>query len=90
MTYEEERALHPEPVVLPIKTRVPSKWMIIDRETGLAWEFREGSWQRVNRCSRCSALHGLEVFEGCRTCGAVTLCPSCTDLHLAEIAGGEL
>ena len=45
MTYEDERARHDVPVDLVITTRVPSKWLVIDRETGNVWEHRDGMWR---------------------------------------------
>jgi hypothetical protein len=39
MTYDEEREAHPIPLAYTIETRVPSKWLLVDRETGEVWEF---------------------------------------------------
>lgn len=32
-------------VALTIHTRRPDKWLMIDRETGHQWEWRDGSWR---------------------------------------------
>lgn len=44
--YKAERERTPQPVELVISTRVPSKWLLVDRETGDQWEWREGAWRR--------------------------------------------
>ncbi len=50
MTSEErwraERSAGGPLVTLTISTRVPSKWLIVDRETGDEWEWRDGAWRR--------------------------------------------
>jgi hypothetical protein len=43
MTYEEERRAHPEPLTFRIETRVPSKWLLVDQETGEVWALAEGT-----------------------------------------------
>jgi hypothetical protein len=37
--YENERANTPEPFIISITTRVPSKWRFVDLETGDVWEW---------------------------------------------------
>lgn len=35
-----------EVMTLHIRTKVPEKWVAVDRETGDAWEWRDGGWRR--------------------------------------------
>ena len=45
--YAAEREANKEPVKLTITTRVPSKWLLVDRETGDRWERRDDAWKRA-------------------------------------------
>lgn len=44
--WRAERAANGPVVELVVRTRVPSKWLLVDRETGERWEWREGTWKR--------------------------------------------
>ena len=46
--YAAERAATDPPVTLSLITRVPSKWLVTDRETGNRWEWRDGHWKRAS------------------------------------------
>lgn len=46
--WEAERAAEGPLVNLVVSTRVPSKWLLVDRETGDQWEWRKGSWKRAD------------------------------------------
>lgn len=43
--WAKERKSNATPVRLVIETRVPSKWIIVDRETGEQWQRWNGSWR---------------------------------------------
>lgn len=45
--YEVERVAHgyDPPYELTLHTRVPSKWLVVDRETGERWEWRDDAWR---------------------------------------------
>ena len=45
--WRREREAGGEIVKLVLRTRVPSKWLVTDRETGEAWEWRSNSWRRA-------------------------------------------
>lgn len=37
--YQKEREQYQEPVSITIRTRVPSKWLFVDQETGHIWRW---------------------------------------------------
>jgi len=47
---------------LTITTRTPQKWLIVDRESGEQWEWREGSWRRPLEGFHCAScdMHACE------------------------------
>lgn len=45
--WEAERAADGEVVQLPpVRSRVPSKWLLVDLETGDVWAPEGGTWRR--------------------------------------------
>jgi hypothetical protein len=45
--YDAERQANSSAALftLTLHTRVPSKWLMVDRETGQRWEWRDGAWR---------------------------------------------
>lgn len=52
--FEKERAAHPVPVAFTIKTRVPSKWVLFDTETGERWTLVERAGKVMAKRFRAS------------------------------------
>lgn len=52
--YDNEREDHPTPIPIPLRTRVPSKWRLVDMETNEVW-FYDGE--------RFRAAHDITVLH---------------------------
>lgn len=56
---------HEPPVTLTLTTRVPSKWLAVDMETGEAWEGTPaGTWARADAKARKEAATALSARSG--------------------------
>lgn len=59
--FQRERDESKEPVVMTITTRVPSKWRLIDLETGHCYEYGPstvGQFRRIDQEQLMEELHG--------------------------------
>lgn len=59
--YAAERERNDKPVAITLHTRVPSKWLFTDRETGDVWVWRHNTFKQA--CPACDL--GGNIHQNC-------------------------
>lgn len=54
-----------EPITIPLSTKVPDKWVLVDTETGDVWVFDNTLWPsgHFRRANETECQEALEVLQ---------------------------